>query len=125
MAYKTVPYPILTAFAGNAINIDITVLQTNGFPYDLTGITNISYCLAVSAGSSAIFTKTVSGSGIVITDPVNGVFEVQLAEVDTATLAPGPYSVQYYQEALLVDVLGDPVTCYAGYLILMPTSLQE
>lgn len=124
MAYKVVPYPTLTAYAGNAININITVMQNNGLPFNLTGLTNISYCIAASAGASAIVTKTVAASGIVITDPTEGVFQVQLKEADTKTLAPGPFPTTYYQEALLIDSQNAPVTVYAGLLVLNPASLQ-
>lgn len=124
MPYKNTPYPIPSAFAGNAINMDITVLKSNSLPYDLTGVTNISYALAVSAGSSALVTKTIADGGIVVTDAVNGKFEVSLVESDTSKLVTGNFPVMYYQEALLVDITGDPVTCYAGNLVLYPATLK-
>jgi len=116
--------PTVIAYAGDAIKVSITVLQTSGAVLDLTGITVIEYALATAPGAAPLVTKTLAGGGISVSAPTTGVFVVSLVEADTSTLVTGNSPVVFYQEALLVDTSGDPVTVYSGYILLYPTSLK-
>lgn len=114
----------IVGYAGNAIQLVITVLQTDGSPYNLTGVTSIKYSLGGALITPALITKTL-GAGIAITNATGGIFTVSLAETDTASLVTGSSAVQFYHEALLVDAAGNPVTCYSGYLTLNPTLVKK
>lgn len=73
-------------------------LTENGSPVNLASA-SIRFALrdnwpesSVTSDASAILQKsTASGSGIVITDGANGVFELTISHADTNTLTPKSY----------------------------------
>jgi hypothetical protein len=110
----------ITAFAGNVVKLDVTVYNVGTTtPFDLTGITIIKYGLAASEGGAPIVTKGL-GTGIAVLNAVGGLLEVTLLETDTTAL-----DGVYWQEVLVVDTSGDPVTVYSGYVQFNPASVKN
>lgn len=65
--------------------------ETPAVAVNITGWT-LSFTLRETTGSAtALLTKTTA-SGITITDPTAGVFQVSIEDVDTIALTPGKYA---------------------------------
>ena len=79
---------------------------------DITAAT-INYSLAADVDSTAIFTKATGGSGITITDAANGVFTIDLATADTATLAG-----VYFHECQVTDAAANISTVFVGHVMI-------
>jgi hypothetical protein len=71
-------------FSGDTKVIRVTATDENGAPLDLSGV-DIIWALAKKAGGVPIFTKDI-GNGISIVDAAAGIFEINLAPIDTDTL---------------------------------------
>ncbi len=82
-----------------------TVTAINGW--------HLQFILRRRPGQPALITKT-TGSGITITDAVNGVFAVQLSKADLAALAPG----KYWYSALRTDSGFEDVLAYGEVMVL-------
>lgn len=83
--------------SGDTKILNITAKTSSGTAINLTGVA-IIWSLFPSTGGTALLTKSV-GSGISITDPSNGVFQVTLNPTDTASLEG-----LYQHEAQITDV---------------------
>jgi hypothetical protein len=68
---------------------DVTVTFTMNPPADITGWT-LTFTVRDKLGGTSQFSKTV-GSGITLTIPTRGVFQVAIASADTSGLAVGRY----------------------------------
>ncbi len=52
----------------------------------------LAFTLRLMAQSTEALIEKTSASGITLTDPTHGIFQVALADTDTASLAPGKYA---------------------------------
>jgi len=81
--------------------------------WDLDGST-VAYRLAASERGPSLLSKGMGGAGITIVDGPSRIFEVTLADSDTATLAPG----RYIHEVVLTRPDGASVVAARGVLFL-------
>ena len=111
-------YPTIYTFADNHLQLDFSIVNPDGTPYDLTGVQNITYGIAVNPGASAFVTKSL-GSGISITAPATaGLFTVDISQGDTARI-----SGCFFQQAQIRNSSGNQSVCYAGYIVFQPNFL--
>lgn len=108
---------IFSVYAGDDVELDLTILKTDGTPYDLTGCQEVNYAIARDRKSAALVTKTL-GSRITITDAVNGKVQIVITSTDTEAL-----DGTYYHEVQVVDASGLTSTCYADRLLVYATLL--
>lgn len=110
----------VTIFAGDTKNIDVTVKDANGVEIDITTISEIQYVVKKSALDAAIsqVAKSLTGIGITLTDPANGIFTINFLPADTEILG---YQ-EYYHEAELTDGGGNISTIFTGVLTLRPSA---
>lgn len=103
----------VTMHSGDSKTLTVTVYKDTAHTVvkDITGAT-VKYEARRNANSrgTATIVKSV-GSGIVLTDPTNGVFVVTLAATDTNGL-----SGDFYHEAEVTDAGGDKQTAMTGTL---------
>lgn len=97
-------------FSGDTQTLKITVNDgaTPPVAKDLTGAT-ITWGLAKRQGKAPFLTKTI-GSGITVTDAVNGELEVAIDPADTADVKGG----SYYHELEITDSIGNIATAAYG-----------
>jgi hypothetical protein len=108
--------------AGDYRILRFSAEEADGSPMNLTGHTIRWGLYAWSGGprysspeSTAVVSKTTT-NGIVITDPVGGVFEVTLEPADTDSIAvDGPKPSFFWHEAEVVDTLGRRFTVATGH----------
>ncbi len=98
--------------SGDSKRLVVSVTDDNDTAVDLTGAV-ISWQLARSVYGSAEISKSV-GSGIAITDAVNGEFTVTLDPLDTDALEG-----DFYHEAQVTDTLGDISTVFSGNITII------
>ena len=101
-------------FSGDDKVLVVTVKDLAGVAVNLTGA-SITWKLADSLTGTVRATKTTA-AGIAITDAADGVFEVTVADADTATL-----SGSYYHEAEVTDSSGRDSTVVFGNITIRPT----
>lgn len=83
---------------GEDNTLQITVKKEDGTPKDISASTAITWKLARKpSAATALLTKSL-GSGIAITDGLNGVFQITLSAADLASLYDS-----YYHEARVKD----------------------
>lgn len=77
----------LKMYRGDTAQFRVTALDIDGNPLDISGASAwfTAKRATTEADNTAVFQKTV-GDGITITDALNGIMLVQLAEADTNTL---------------------------------------
>jgi hypothetical protein len=99
----------VTMWSGDDIALVVTVTTDGTTAVDITAYT-INYVLqnAVDQYTQRV-SKATGGSGITITDAINGEFTVTLADTDTST-----YSGTYYHEAQVTDGSGNKYTVMTG-----------
>lgn len=98
----------VTMWSGDSKKLRFTVIDDAGAAKNLTGAAIVWKAAKTAGSSTALITKSV-GSGITITDPTGGLFEVRLDPADTASL-----SGDFYHEAQVTDALGDVATVAIG-----------
>ncbi len=94
-------------FSGNTKVLKVAVLDQDDVVVDLTGA-SADYAFSERPGTPALFTKSV-GSGIVITDDVNGLLEVTINPADTESL-----SGTFHHELEVTDAAGRKTTVLFG-----------
>lgn len=99
-------------FSGNTKVIKVVVRDQDDAIVDLSGAT-ATFVLMRAPGQSAIISKTV-GSGIVITDAVNGLLEITIDPADTEPLR-GAHS----HELEITDAGGRKSTVLFGTITIM------
>ena len=97
----------VTMWSGDDITIVVTVTTNGTSAVDITAYT-VSYVLQTDAFTANV-TKATGGSGITITDAINGEFTVTLADTDTSGL-----SGRCYHEAQVTDGSGNKYTVMTG-----------
>lgn len=101
-------------FPDTTVRLSVTVTDANDAAVDLTGVQSIAYGLygvapAKDFEAPPVITKTL-GSGVTVTDAVNGVFQIAIARTDTASLWPG----DYYHQTEVLDAAGDQYLAMTG-----------
>ena len=95
-------------FAGDTKTIQVTVTDANtGLAKD---ITNATISWALQQVYKTIIEKSTTTGGIVITDAVNGVFQILLLPIDTEGFSTGFYTHQ----ALVIDNNGTSEVVFTG-----------
>ena len=84
-----------TTYVGSDEIITFTVYDENDAVKNITGAT-IEWGLFTSAVATVVTVSKTTGSGIVLTDPTNGVFTVTLLGSDTVALE---HDNKWYHEA--------------------------
>jgi len=80
---------------GETQSLVITVRDINDALFDLTGST-LYFRVKYSHTETANLISKTNGSGIVLTDPVNGVATVTLDDTDTENLDPADYVYDFW-----------------------------
>lgn len=93
---------------GDTARFDVTVKDSAGVVVDLTGVAAIAWQLARSAFSTADLTKSI-GSGVTVTDAVNGIFQVEMDPADSTD-----FLGDFFHEAEITDGSGDIATVFCG-----------
>lgn len=85
--------------------IEFSVKNRSGNSINITDY-DIKWQIKKSLNGIPLITKTTQDSGIILTDEVNGKFQVKIEPEDTNSLPAG----EYYHEALLTTPAGEYVT---------------
>ena len=96
---------------GDTARLTVTVRDAAGAVVDLTGATAIAWQMARSAFAASPTLSKSLGSGVTVTDAMNGVFQVALAPADSADLLG-----DFHHEAEVTDGAGDIATVFCGTL---------
>ena len=104
--------------AGDDRTVTQTVTDSDGDAVDISSAELIKWGLATNetASGTLLLTKSWPASGINLSDPVNGQFQVVLSGNDTSGFAFGTY----YQEYSVKYASGD-VTTARGTALIRPT----
>lgn len=104
---------------GEDVTLQFTVYEStdHSTTVDISAVTAIEWVLTDGAGSESV-TKTISGSGVSITDGANGVLEVTLSSTDTSGLSAG--SVRH-QLTITDDGSGNQTVLAQGDFVLTET----
>lgn len=106
--------------AGNSRVLEVSVTdKSDTSVLDLTGVTTLTWVMSNKPGGTAEVTKTL-GSGVVITDAVNGILQVTLVDTDTKDVTPG----RYYHEVFMIDSSARPFTITIGNVNLLPAQTK-
>jgi hypothetical protein len=105
-------------FIGSHRILEFQVLNEDGSVRDISGW-SIQWMLRQSPDSDAVFMTKATGSGITITDGVNGIFQVVVSAEDTLLITPGAGT--YWHSAKRTDadvedvlVFGEATIQYAA-----------
>lgn len=74
----------MTIVKGEAVDLPLTVLQSNGKPYDLTGADEVEFCIYDQDG--AVLSKKLTDTEITIDEAILGEITVALGVADTELL---------------------------------------
>ncbi|WEK53335.1 MAG: hypothetical protein P0Y55_12145 [Candidatus Cohnella colombiensis] len=113
----TVNYQNFEMFAGDSIQIEVAVTDKGEAVY-LTG-TTIKWALKRSVLKTANVALKTTASGIELTDPTDGKFQVTLNAIDTVSLKPG----YYYHEAEITDASGNVSTIMTGTVAIVASGV--
>lgn len=98
-------------YAGDTCAVTITVLDEDGDPKSIIGST-INW--VAYHGDTVYLTKTTS-SGITLSDPANGEFEISFVPADTESMGIGAYT----HEAEVTDSSGNVSTVTVGTMTVL------
>jgi hypothetical protein len=107
----------ITHYAGDSLTLGVTTKTPSGEVVDLTN-SDIAWVLAESVSASPAVSKDTAGGGIVVTDALNGEFEIKIDPSDTESL-----SGTYYHEAELTDSAGNESTILVGDFVIKESAL--
>ena len=107
-----------TMYSGDTKLLEITVLDQDGDPVDLTGAT-VKWQMAKKVTSDTPVLSKEIGSGVVIMNPTAGRFDISLQPADTAAIKGA-----YYHEAEITESGGDVATVLAGTITILPDLIQ-
>lgn len=103
-------------FQGDTKKLAVTVADSAGAAVDLTGAT-VKWRMAPKVASpTATLSKQTGGAGIDLTDPVAGVFTVNLNSSDTQQLVG-----EFYHEAEVTDAAANITTVLTGRITIKPS----
>ncbi len=106
---------------GNSYIITYNVTNLDGSPKDLSGTQELKYELAKRDTSDPLIQYTLTNSEIEITDAVNGVIVLKLANLVLNNLGEGTH----YHELWHVNALGDPNTLMSSKLKITNKLIKE
>ena len=109
-----------TLYAGDHKTLTFTITNEAGAAQPLAGAT-IYWAMGHVASSDVTQIFKSTASGITITNPAGGIFEVYLRPSNTKNLVAG----EYYHEASMVDALGNVSTLAIGTIILKASLVPE
>lgn len=98
---------------GDSLTFEMTAKDENDVVVNITGAT-ITWKLAIDPGEAPILSFAL-GSGITITDGPNGIFEVLIDPINSATLS----ELVYYHEARILKGPDEKVVAI-GFLAMKP-----
>lgn len=106
-------------FTGETKRLRVQVYDKAGDPFDLSSIVQIRWEMQRDriTNGGADLAKDL-GDGITITDPVGGLFQIDIDPVDTVGLAG-----HYTHEARIVDTAGHVATIFVGRAALTKTAI--
>lgn len=76
--------------------------KVNNVPVDITGYTGEMQIRAKATDTAAILTLTTTGGGIQITDPVNGIFTINITDEIAANICPNHVDIKGVYDLRLV-----------------------
>jgi len=97
-------------YKGDDLTLQVTVKNADGTAKDLTGAT-IKWQLSTGVNATPPLLSKAVGTGITITNAAGGVFEIAIAQSDTASM---PAKDTYYHEAEVTDGAGKKSTVLTG-----------
>jgi hypothetical protein len=106
-------------FSGDSAILRVTVEDDEGNPDPIGSPNSILYVCAERRGGSPVFTKTYSSGEITITDPANGILDIEILGSETE-----PLSGYYYHECEMVDSSDNRTTLFEGEWYIWPDSAQ-
>lgn len=109
-------------YEGDAVNINVCVIDQNGIAIDLTGY-SIVWVLALDVTQPPLFTKTTSGGTITVTTPTSGMFSISLVPKDTTGLTDD--AATFYHEAWIIDPSNNPITVMVGQMSLFKSEKTQ
>lgn len=74
----------MTIVQGEIIDLPLTVMQSNGKPFDLTGMVEVIFCIKDANG--AVIEKKLTAAQVTIDDAKLGEITVKLGSADTSLL---------------------------------------
>lgn len=99
---------------GNSYILEISVVDENNNPVDLTSVRKVVYTMAKSVKDTTPYIfKNLDSSTVQIVDKVGGIIEVLLTSDDTDPLVAG----HAYHELVVEDTLYNVTTLLCEYLI--------
>lgn len=108
-----------TMTAGDSKVLEVTVTDAAGAAVDLTGVQGIRWHMARSVNDRPATVEKSLGSGIAVTDAVNGVFTVTLDSADTEDERG-----DFYHEAEVIDENGNVSTVLTGAVTINPALIK-
>lgn len=105
---------------GNKYKLVYSIKNADGSPKDLSGSLQLKYELSRAKHYPANIQLTL-GSGVEITDPVNGKVEI----IIEAALLSGLREGRYYHEMWQVNALGDPTTLLQEHVQIYSSLIKE
>jgi hypothetical protein len=82
----------ITAYRGDTINIECSVVDATGAAFDLTGYNDNYFTVKTHPDDTSYLLQKSMGSGITVPAPLTGVIEITVDAGDTAAL----YGSYYY-----------------------------
>ena len=102
-----------TMWSGDDKSIVVTITTDGTTAVDITAYT-VNYTLQTAVNDTTVqVTKATGGSGITLSDAINGEFTVTLDDTDTAAL-----SGIYYHEAQVTDGSANKYTVMTGTVVI-------
>lgn len=103
----TIPGQNVEVYKGDTKTLVIDIKDTNSTIVDITGVA-VNYVVYKGTSGTVVITKTTI-SGVSITDPSNGIFEIYLLPVDTENLLG-----YYLHECEITDTSNNVSTVFTG-----------
>lgn len=94
---------------GDGHEIEITVTDDAGEPYNLATVLALTWSLAETWGGTALVSKAI-GTGITITDAAAGKLAIEILSADTAGLT----GKDYVHQTKMTDAIGQTYTISYG-----------
>lgn len=105
--------------SGNHKVLKFTTKDENDLIVDLTGA-SISWAMSTTAKSKAPIATYTLADNVTLTDPVNGLFEVEVQAVDTEPLK----GAEYYHEARVTSAAGKVTTVAYGTIKMLDNVIE-
>jgi len=104
--------------SGNDKQLNVTVLDENGAPVDITGAT-IVWSVAINEKSKTRVFFYTTPTNITITFATGGKFRIDIQDTDTEPLSIGLITTDYYHETRLTSSAGVKSTVMIGTMTVL------